>query len=375
MNQPAEGPRGTLRKVAYVCQTPEISGGGEESLLSLLSALGRRVRAVVVTPATGELSRRAAELGCGVETLPLPKTAAGLWDGTLGRLRAWLRAAEIDLVHVNAAGRSLFLYGLAARKVGIPLVWHARVAESEPVLDRLGAALATRIIATSRCVTRRFPGRVVRNKTAIIPNPVDLDRFHPGKPARAWRRAHGISQEVFLAGAIGRLEPIKRMDRAVEAAALIRAEHPLFRLAVIGEGPSRADLESLVRARGLEDAVLLPGWSRDPSSALAAMDVLLHPMPEEGFGRTIIEAMACGKPAVAADSGGAAELVADGETGLLTRPGDHRAMADAVLALIRDPGLRGTMGKEARSKAEALYEPSKVAERVAALYEEMLAGR
>lgn len=362
-------------KVAYVAGVSDIIGGGEESLLTLLAALdGKSIQPVLITPAEGSLVQRAKALGIPVEPLLLPSSFRGLFDGTLIRLSRWLSRQDVDVVHINTSGRSLLLFGMAARFLGIPVVWHARVANPEPFTDWLGASAASKIIATSRYVSSRFKSRAVLGKIVQIPNPVDLERFTPGHSASDWRKAQHLPLGKTLVGVFGRFDAWKRFDLALESLRRTEAVTSLH-LVFVGDGPKRRELELLCKRLGLTESVSFAGWQTQPERAMAAVDIVLHPTPTEHFGRIFIEAMASGKPVIASESGAAAEVVSHGNTGILVRPDDPSAFASALTKLSADPGYRLKIGQAGRRQAESVFDSRRIAERVTKLYEELLIQR
>ena len=357
-------------RVAFVSSTNDIIGGGEHSLLTLLRSLDRkRVEPILFAPAKGTLTRAAEDLGVAVATRPMPTVVQGLLDTTLLRWARAFRKHRIDLVHVNSAGRALMLAGWAAKGFGIPVIWHMRVATKEFV-DGLQASLSDRVIATSSFVASRLQQDAACSKIVKIPNPVDLERFKPQQEGDGWRKTAGIDEQIPLVGVIGRLDAWKRFELAIDTLAVVNESIPV-QMAILGDGPERNALERRAREKGIQDRVSFLGWQDQPELALAAMDLLLHPTPKEHFGRIFIEAMAAGRPVVSVRSGGAAELVLDGETGMLAEPDDVAGLAERIKQLIQDEGLRSSMGQRARELAEELYSGKSVSGRVVELYDEV----
>ena len=362
--------------VAYLSFYGDIAGGGEISLLHLLQALDpHRVRPILLCPKEGELSRRCRDSGAEVHFLPFPHTLWGILNGTVVRLARWMSNEGVDVVHVNTAGRMLFLSGLAARFLGIPVVWHARIAEREPLADRLGAKMVARIVATSQFVASRFQWGKAQDKVVCIPNPVDLSRFHPGRDGKEWRKQNGLPIQSILVGIFGRLDAWKRFDLALRAASLAGAQHESLHFLLVGRGPERRSLERLARDLDLKKSLSFLDWQDDLTQAMSAIDILLHPTPGEHFGRVYIEAMACGKPVVAADSGGAKEIVLSEQTGILVPPKDPGALAEALVRLAGNETLCQGMGRAGRRRAETLFAAGQVAGLVADLYDEILSGK
>ena len=201
--------------------------------------------------------------------------------------------------------------------------------------------------------------------TVIVSPGVDIDRFRPldASERSSVRRELGLPVDAPLVVSVSRLVPRKGMDTLVRAASQLSKRIPDAVVAIAGSGRDRARLEGLVAATGAPVRLLgrvpdelLPGlygagdvFSMSCRSRWAGLE-------QEGFGIVFVEAAAAGVPAVAGDSGGSAEAVADGETGLVVRrPGDSLRVAEALGDLIDDESRRLEMGLRARARAEAEF--------------------
>lgn len=201
--------------------------------------------------------------------------------------------------------------------------------------------------------------------TVIVSPGVDIDRFRPLDTSErsTVRRELGLPVDAPLVVSVSRLVPRKGMDTLVRAASRLSKRIPDAVVAIAGSGRDRARLEGLVATTGAPVRLLgrvpdelLPGlygagdvFSMSCRSRWAGLE-------QEGFGIVFVEAAAAGVPAVAGDSGGSAEAVADGETGLVVRrPGDSLRVAEALGDLIDDESRRLEMGRRARARAEAEF--------------------
>ena len=162
----------------------------------------------------------------------------------------------------------------------------------------------------------------------------------------------------------------------LEAARLVEAAMPGVHWVLVGDGELRGELEGQRRSLGMEAQVHFPGWREDIPDVLALCDLFVLPSLGEHFGRVLIEAMAMARAVVATDAGGVPEIVLHGETGLLVPPAQPKALAEAVLALLEDPGRAARLGAAGRRRAETEFSLSRHVEAVEALYQELLgAGR
>ena len=208
----------------------------------------------------------------------------------------------------------------------------------------------------------------------IVPPGVDVDRFHPlTNSERTEAREHfGLPADAELIVSISRLVPRKGFDTAIRAVASLRRSRPDLLLAIAGGGRDSERLQRL--AAELEAPVVFLGRiSHDDLPRLyGAADLYTMVcrtrwagLEQEGFGIVFIEAAACGVAQIAGDSGGAAEAVADGETGIVIRdPDDHREVARAMALLLDDPQRRAEMGRAGRARAVAEFSYDVLAERL-----------
>nr|MDQ6927962.1 glycosyltransferase family 4 protein [Actinomycetota bacterium] len=232
-----------------------------------------------------------------------------------------------------------------------------------------GARLTVAAGAYAAAEARRLAG----DETPIceVPPGVDLARFHPLSltERRNARAEMGLPVDGRLVLAVSRLVPRKGIDVLVRAAARLAPSRPDLVVAVAGAGRDRSRLERLAGSCGVP--VLFLGAVPDEKLAplVGCADVFAIPcrsrwggLEQEGFGIVFLEAAACGVPQVAGSSGGAAEAVADGETGFVVdRPDDVLAVEGALARLLDDEGLRRKMGHEARRRAEERFDYDRLA--------------
>jgi glycosyltransferase involved in cell wall biosynthesis len=305
-----------------------------------------------------------------------------------------------DLAHAN-----FFMSALVAadvkRRLGVPFVvtFHAlgRVRqlhqgdadafpEERLAIEDRAAAEADRVIA--ECpqdeddLTRLYRADPARLRT--IPCGFDPGEFWP-VPRRRARAALGLDPGERVVLQLGRMVPRKGVDNVIRALARLRAGHGLSaRLLVVG-GETRAPdpaatpeigrLQALARAEGVAGAVTFVGsrGRQELRDYYSAADVFVTTPWYEPFGITPVEAMACGTPVVGSAVGGIKTTVRDGETGYLVPPRDPAALADRLAHLFRHPGLLASFGRAALRRARGHYTWGRVADAVAALYDEVLA--
>lgn len=215
------------------------------------------------------------------------------------------------------------------------------------------------------------------SRIRIVPLGLDLARFAPARDAAARGAARsklGIPDDVLVVAAIGRLVPIKRLDRLIDAFGILARRVPSARLYLVGDGSEREALRARAAAAGLDERVAFVGWSAETPDWYAASDVVALTSDREGTPLALIEAAAAGRPVVATDVGGVADVVADGLTGFIAPAGDTAALADRLTQLALDPVLRATMGLSAPTHA-ARYGADRLVSDLDRLYRDLLDAR
>jgi glycosyltransferase involved in cell wall biosynthesis len=193
----------------------------------------------------------------------------------------------------------------------------------------------------------------------------------PPEFERRSRQELGIPEDEVVLISIGRLIKRKALDFVLLA--LSRLDKGRFRLLVIGDGPEEAHLRDLVRTLGLSSQVDFLGavWGDPKFQYLAAADMFVLPSAHEGFGLVFLEAMHCGLPVIASSSGGQTDFLRDGETGFLVPVGDVEVLAERILRLADDEGLRRRMS-EFNVEYVKRFHISEVAARYEALFSEVI---
>jgi phosphatidyl-myo-inositol dimannoside synthase len=294
-----------------------------------------------------------------------------LWPtGELARkARSVARESNADVV-LFGHGLPLGLLGPRLSRDGLPYIVATHGAEYWFALTPgLAAALrhatkqAGRVLAVSR-----FTGRVIRTVVAsrvplsLLPPGVDTERFRPDLSGEEVRARHGLTDRPVVV-CVSRLVPRKGQDVLIRAMPRIVRRVPDAALLIVGGGSDRRRIEQLA-AEAPRGSVAFAGEVPDADLPAhhAAADVFAMPcrsrlagLEVEGFGIVFLEAAAAGKPVVAGDSGGAAEAVVDGETGLVVDGRHEDAVGEAVASLLADPVRAAAMGKAGRARAERWF--------------------
>lgn len=297
-------------------------------------------------PGEASMEAFAHDRGVRVRTIPsMGRSVRPLEDArAVAEVTRVLREVRPDIVHTHTA-KAGAIGRTAARLAGVPIVVHTfhghvfdgyfskRKTEAFLSVERALARATDQILAISERqredLVERYriaPARKVR----VIPLGLDLGRFAEVEPRRervgVLRRERRIPAEAPLIVTVGRLVPIKRFDLLIEAFRCVQAELPEARLAIVGEGELRAELEA--QAEDLPH-VLFTGLRRDLDAIYADADLMALSSDNEGTPVAVIEALASGVPVVATDVGGVRDVIPEG-AGTIVPPGDVPRLAEAL---------------------------------------------
>jgi glycosyltransferase involved in cell wall biosynthesis len=371
--------------------------GAERSLALLARGLSARGHEVAVaTPGRWALNEE-LEAG-GVSVTPVPvrqcwlvqygpqplwrQAARGLryaWPDPGGRaLRAWLSELEPDVVHVNCL--SNLRGAAAARSLGLPVVWHLReILPPGPrrrwFSGRLGSD-ATRIVAVSEAVAGWLREEGLGDRVEVVYNGVDP--ANGGVDREASRGRFDLPSEAVVVGLFSQLVVHKGALDLVRAAHNAVSTSPELHFLIAGHGPAafagrlRREIGAGAAAGHIHLVPPQPGiWE-----LLAAVDVLALPtLWPDPLPRAVMEAMAAGLPVVAYANGGVPEMVVEGETGLLCRPGDVDGLTQAILDLAGDEALRHRFGEAGRKRATKHFNVDRHIDRMESVLKTTLSAR
>jgi glycosyltransferase involved in cell wall biosynthesis len=289
-------------KVLHVI-TGLAAGGAEHQLRLLLRRLPYDCEVVTLSN-PGDVAAAIRADGTTVHEL----TMTSNHDlSAVDRLRRLMLAGEFDVVHTHLY-RACVFGRIAARLARVPYVVATEHSLGDGVIEGRRTSAGVRAlyvaserlghttIAVSEAVARRLRTWGVPDaRISVIPNGIDTTEFGYDPALRLAARASlGIPPSALVVGGVGRLEPGKRFDRLIQAT----GEVPGVTLLLVGDGSERAELEQLAARNGVTDRVVFTGAVRDVRAMLCAMDVFASPSGHETFGLAVLEALACGLPAL-----------------------------------------------------------------------------
>lgn len=273
--------------------------------------------------------------------------------GVVGSIAAWLaiRDTRCAMRVVYRIGGWTFREVLPAHKL-----WLYRTAEkwTAPLKDVIVCVNPDDVRLANEI------GIKAREAVVAVPNGIDLEKFDSALLPRDQARktladACGLRMlaEEFIFGTTSNFYPPKDLPRYMEACKVVHNAEPDARFLILGDGMQRSEIESKRDALGLKDVVLLPGARDDASALLAGFDAFVLPSSKEGMSFSLLEAMAARLPCVATDVGAAKWMLE--EDGLVVPKMDPRALANAMLRVMRETGLKEKLGQGARRQIESRF--------------------
>jgi glycosyltransferase involved in cell wall biosynthesis len=394
-------------------------GGAERCLLDIMAGV-RETEAAhelhLVTSADGPLVARAERLGVRVTVLPMPKELVELGDSMMtgvsrGRailqltrrgakagwatwqyaasLRSTMKRLRPHLIHSN--GIKFHLLAGMAQTSAAPLIWHIHDFLSlRPLMARtlrLASARVRGAIAVSQAIQRDGQKVLPCVPVDFVYNAIDTEEFSPRPIPGAWLdHVAGLpeaSPGTVRFGLVATYARWKGHEILLKAAAqLLKCrQQPPARFYIIG-GPiyqttgsqvSVDELRAIVTELGIDRCVGFIPFQHTPADAYRALDIVIHASTQpEPFGRTIVEAMACAKPVVVSQGGGAAELFTHDHDAVGVPPNDPMALASALVRLLVDQGKRRSLGDNARQTAIDRFRRHRLGPQILAIYHRVL---
>jgi len=314
------------------------------------------------------------------------------FSASVNHARAIIRRFQPDLIHLNSS--TLAVAAIAAQRMGIPSVWHIREPLAQGYFGLRRTWLrrlidgADRIVAISDYDASML---IPSDRIRVIYNFVDFTYFDRHLSGAGIHAEFNLPPEARIILMLGGVAAPKGTEILVRALPRILERHPNVYVLIAGPAPLGSQgglIKKLLRVDAYQEQVLntlssihgsdhliFTGVRSDIPRLLAASEMLVFPSIVPHFARPVIEAAAMAKPAVASNLGGPAELIIDGETGLLVQPNQPDALADAITRLLDDPELAATMGEAGYLRAMRLFNAERNAAETLAIYEELLGGQ
>jgi len=372
-------------RVLYIHSNVGISGG-ERSLLNLWKSMDRETYVpYLMIPKSGPLRKEAQRIGVGVALCPVPRLRLRnlvTIAETLMSIVRYCHRQGIGLIH-SYAPRNNILSSAAARFLGIPVIWHERnlLFGNEPDISRKLLFLPDRVICNSQAIAQRFRRKGnVPHKVRVVLNGVDLELFRPAEPT-AQLRARFQNNGKRIVGLVSNLGKRKMPEYLLDICPHVLERCPETTFVIVGgefgenDRGRKEQLEAKAKRMGVGNHVIFTGFVSNVSEIIRLFDLGVAVTEREACSRAILEMMASGKPIVAFDTGGNAELIEHGVTGILVNFGDRKALASSVVDLLQDDQGRREMGIRARRRAEDHFDVGINAKKTQEVYSELIGGK
>lgn len=326
----------------------------------------------------GSIGTQLREAGFPVEVLG----CRSRFDWRIARwLSEWLHANRIQILYTIDSPLPMAWAGLARRRgwverycigyhshVRIGRLWQRYLAE------RIALPVADRVIALSDSHRRALQARyhLPNSRLVVIPNGVDTHFLKPPDSPSACKQQLGFDPSTPLVSIVAQLRPEKNHRLFIEAARRVHPSDPQARFLIVGSGPLREELEAQVKKLQAEGYVHFLGLRQDLPLIWGASDIGVLCSSTEALPISLIEAGACGVPAVATRVGGIEEVIQHERTGLLVPPADPQALAAAILSLLADPVKRAELGERFLHTVRERFSMEHAIESYAALFHSLL---
>jgi glycosyltransferase involved in cell wall biosynthesis len=347
----------------------EWRGGQSQALLTLRGLRDAGHRVELLAAQNSPLAERSAAAGIPVAEVP----RSALRISGAAKIRGLLRGGRFDLLHLNEP-HALTAAWLAAAHQRLPLLLSRRIGFplQKNLVSRARYRAVTRFLPNSKAVAESLLRcGIAPDRISMVNEGVEIPPLTTARQRADARQHWDIRDGQFLFGCVSVLVPEKGQRHLIEALQSLRKIHPAARLLLAGDGPCRAELTTLTKKLGQQDAVLMPGFVQDVASVYGALDAFVFPSEFEGLGTALQSAMALATPAISTARGALGEVVTNNQTALVVEPVASE-FAAAMQLLLEDPALRQRLGDAGRREIQVRFSAERMVENTIAVYEEVL---
>ena len=294
----------------------------------------------------------------------------------------WLaKCFRVDLIHANNEPFCNRAALLVAKVLQIPCICHIRGGDHEgSQLMQWTYSLPDHFISVSHWVAKSLQENlhIAANIISVVYDGIALEKLNIHADGTQFRDAYHVADDDFAVGLVGLLIPWKGQVLFLEAAKLLRSKIPCLKMLIIGGTPDdciayEALLRQRVKDEQLTEMIIFTGHISSMETVYNGLDVVLSASTQpEPLGTVVIEAMAMGRPIIAPNHGGAAEMIRHDETGLLFDPGDMQSLANAIEKLCCSKSLRVKLGENARSAALKSFAVEDHVRHIQSIYQKFL---
>ncbi|MFC1624270.1 glycosyltransferase [Candidatus Omnitrophota bacterium] len=344
-------------------------GGVETGTLDLSRELVKRGHKVTVVSNGGKMVKDLIDANARHISLPVHKKSFFTVIKMIKKLETIIEKGQIDIVHARSRVPAIIAF-FATRRTKASFITTAHGYYSTHFLSRI-MGWGKFVIVSSSIIGRHMieDFGVPHGRIRFIPRGVDLTRFTFNPVDTSHHKTE------YKIGVIGRITPIKGHAFFLHSIARVVRMFPKAKILIVGDAPKdkpryKEDLKVLIHKLGIEKFIEFSGSRYDIPKIMSQLDLLVLPsVGQEAFGRVIIEAGASGVPVIATRIGGVIDIVEDGRTGILVKPGDIMEMVGSIIKLLKERNLAGSLAREARKKVDKEYSLVRMVEDTMAVYE------
>ncbi|HBI02822.1 MAG TPA: polysaccharide pyruvyl transferase CsaB [Paenibacillaceae bacterium] len=301
---------------------------------------------------------------------------------TIKQLRTIFKQEHPAIIHTHGV-RANFLGRLAAHNLGIPIITTIHSVLRYDYPSPLHYFIASRMefftrkwnqhyIAISQSIKQILLNEGIKSdKISLIHHGINMDAFHILEEQSKIRQTLGLPEHAFVVGTVSRLVPIKGLNDLIEALAIISEKIPNLHWLAVGDGPEREVLEQLARSKGIEENVHFIGFRKDVPRCLKALDVYVSTSYSEGFGLSVIEAMAAKVPVISTPVGGISDFLIDRVNGLAVPSNRPDEIARSIMYLYENPQLRNKLIEAAYELVSERFTLNNMADKTLTLYQNL----
>ncbi|MFH1996405.1 MAG: glycosyltransferase [Candidatus Omnitrophota bacterium] len=350
------------------------AGGVETGTVDLAKVLMKKGHRAVVISNGGELVDELERSGARHYALDVDKKSILSVIAMVQRVSEIIRHEEIDIVHARSRVPGWIAF-FAARITKKPFITTAHGYYKTHALSEV-MAWGRYVIVASNVMAKHMMHNfnVPYDRIRLIPRGVDLEKF-------TFSDGAGRTDDAFVVGMVSRITPLKGHAAFMKAVSIAYRSIPKLKAVIVGEAPKgkekyKQELDLLTRRLGITRIVEFLGPRKDTPKILKSLDLLAScTVTPEAFGRSIVEAQACGVPVVATKVGGVVDIIEDGYNGLLVDPDDPKGMAEAIVQLYKDKDLCDKLVKNARKRVEDRFALKRMSDATIEVYREAIRAK
>jgi glycosyltransferase involved in cell wall biosynthesis len=356
-------------RILFVDLEREWRGGQSQAFLAVWGMRDRGHKVELLTAQNSPLAQRVAKIGAPVHQVP----RFGLRAWAASAIRRLTAKGRFDLVHLNEP-HAVTAAWMARVQAKVPLLFSRRIGFplQKNWASRLRYRAIDRFLPNCNEVARSLmEAGIPAERMTVVCEGVELPPAMTPEMRQSARRRWGIKEDEFLFGCTSVFVPEKGQRHLIAALPQVREQFPRTRLLLAGDGRCRAELESLTRQLGQNEALIFAGFVENVDQVYTALDAYVFPSEIEGTGTALQAAMAWGLPCISTARGGLQEIVENERSAIVAEPSE-KEFAQAMIRVLGDEGLRKRLGEAGRREIEKRLSAEQMVENTIRVYEDVL---